>query len=301
MARLESTALPFTHSGLDRIVKLYRDKLPKRYTQYVDIIDNKQGYYRLAQEGDFPAAGVVNQGTAVDLVDFQTGPYKDWLPIKRGIGFSVANEVIESDVTGIIRRRAPKMARSLVRTVEADMANNVNLATSTVVSIPGGDALVQSHTFSGGTFNNTITGNPALSVSSLEQAVQEMMIQPSITGDYLFLDGPYNLLVAPNNLMLAERITRSVQVPQSNNNDPNVVKGYIKNVIGNPFFTSPTAWMLVVADDEDNPLKMWSKRAPKMEEEFDKIRDLNIAVYTQIWTRMLMDWRGVAYSSGLGA
>jgi hypothetical protein len=298
MARIESISQPFTHAGIDKVVALYRDKIPTRYTDFVHTIANKQGYFRMAQEGDFPAATVMNQGTGVSFEDFKTGPYKDWYPIKRGIGFAVAREVVESDVTGIIKRRAPKMARAMVCTIEADMANHVNLATSTAMTPPDGIALAGTHSTDTGSFTNIITNSPALSVSSLEQAVQELMIQPSQTGDYLMLDGPYNLLVPPQLFFLAERITESVRLPQTNNNDPNPVKGFIKNVVVNPFFTSPTAWALVIAGDDENPLKMLNRRAFDTQEEFDKVKDVNIVVCTQIWTRMLSDWRGFAYSAG---
>lgn len=298
MARIESQALPFTHAGIDKVVQLYRDKIPTRYTQYVHQISNKQGYYRLAQEGDFPAATVMNQGTGVSFEDFKVGPYKDWFPIKRGIGFAVAREVVESDVTGIIKRRAPKMARAMIRTLEADMANHVNLATSTVLTPPDGVALAGAHILDTGTFNNVITNSPALSVTALEQAVQELMMQPSQTGDYLMLDGPYNLLVPPQLYFLAERICESIKLPQTNNNDSNPVRGFIKNVIVSPFFTSPTAWALVLAGDDENPLKMLNRRGFDTQEEFDKTKDVNIVVCTQIWARMLSDWRGFAFSPG---
>lgn len=298
MARVESLALPFIHAGIDKVVQLYRDKLPTRYDKYVHTITDKQGYYRLAQEGDFPAATVMNQGTGVAFEDFKIGPYKDWFPIKRGIGFSVAREVVESDVTGIIKRRAPKMARAMVRTLEADMANHLNLATSTNLTPPDGIALAGTHGYDGGQFSNIITGNPALSVTSLEQAVQEMMIQPSQTGDFLMLDGPFNLLVPPQLHFLAMRITESLRLPQTNNNDTNPVAGFIKDVIVNPFFTSPTAWALVVAGSDENPLKMLNRRGFDTQEEFDKVRDVNVVVCTQIWARMLADWRGFNYSAG---
>jgi len=255
----------------------------------------------MAQEGDFPAATVMNQGTGVSFEDYKTGPYKDFTGIKRGIGFAVAREVVESDVYGVVKKRGPKMARAMVRTIEADMANQMNLATSTVVTPPDGVALAGTHTYDGGTFSNVITGNPALSITALEQAIQEMMIQPSQTGDFLMLDGPYNLLVPPQLYMLAKRLVDTTRgLPQTLNNDINAVNslGFIKDVIVNPFFTSPTAWMLVVADDEENPMKMLNRRDFDTQEEFDKVKDVQIVVCTQIWARMLQDWRGSCYSAG---
>lgn len=305
MARIEGEALPFGHAGIDRIVKLYADKLPAIWSQFVNKEENRESYYRVAQEGDFGAAVEVNQGVGISPQDFQTGPYKDTTAIKRGIGFGVAREVVESDVTGIIKRRAPKMARAMLRTLEADMANNVNLATSTIVSTPEGTALAGTQTINTGTFSNILTGNPALGITSLEQACQEMMIQPSQTGDFMMFSGPYALLVPPQLMFLAQRITGKPdpgngRQPETFNNDGAPVRSHISKVVVDPFFTSPTGWAIVV-DTEENPLLMVDRRPYDGQEEFDKLKDVYIYVATQIWSRVLKDWRGFIYSSGQGS
>ena len=55
--------------------------------------------------------------------------------------------------------------------------------------------------------------------------------------------------------------------------------------------------MLVIAD-ETNPMKYLDRRSLDRQEDFDKYRDVNVVIYSQIWARMLSDWRGVASSAG---
>lgn len=298
MARIDSIALPFTHAGLDEIIKLFRLKQRAIYKSFVKVNNSKQGYYRMAQEGDFGPAAEVNQGTAIPFQDYKTGPYKDTKGIKHGIGFAIARETVEADVYGIVRERGPKIARAMNRTIDADMANHINQAQTTQVTPPDGAALAGPHNYDGGVYSNVIAGNPALSVFALETAVQSMLDQPSQTGDPSMIDGPFNLIVPTALKFLAERITGADKLPQTNNNDPNAVRGSIKNVIVNPFITSPTAWAICVADDTDNPLRMLMRRDFDPQEDFDKVRDLNIYVATQIWARMLSDWRGFSFSPG---
>lgn len=303
MARIESIQLPFTHAGLDKVVQLYRTKLNLRYKSFVAENEDSQGYLMIAQEGDFPAATEINQGTGVAFEDFKLGPYKQILPVKRGIGFAVAHEVIESDVAGLIKKRAPKMARAMARTKEADLANHMNLATGTQVTPPDGAALAGTHNYDGGSFSNIIgspdgNANPALSIGALEMAIADMSLQPSQEGDYIGFDGPYTLLVHPSLWGLARRLVESDKFPTTFNNDPNVAKGMIKDVVVNPFFTSPTAWALVITGDDENPLRCWNRRAPTLKEEEDITRDLQLVVLTEIWARYLTDWRGFEYSAG---
>lgn len=298
MARIDSIALPFTHAGIDEVVKLYRLKQRPIYPRFIKVKFSKEGYLQVAQEGDFGPATEVNQGTGIPFQDFKTGPYKQTKGIKHGIGFAVARETVDADVYGVIRERGPKIARAMDRTIDADMANQINLATSTVVTPPSGVALAGTQTYDGGTYSNVITGNPALSVFALEQAVQSMMDQPSQTGDPSMFMGPFNLIVPTTLAFLAERIVNAEKLPQTNNNDGNPVGARIKEIIVNPFLTSPTAWAICVADDMDNPLRMLMRRDYDPQEDFDKVKDLRIYVATQIWARYLSDWRGFAFSAG---
>lgn len=300
MARVEQNQYPFSHAGIDEVVLLYRTHQPVRYPRFNRIVNTRQGYHQVAQEGDFPAAAVMNQATGAPFNEFQQGPYATYYPTKRGTGFSVAREVVESDITGIMDRVPPKMARAMVRAIEADMANHLNLATGTQITPPDGVALAGTHLTQVGSYSNILAGNPALSITAIENAVSAMTQQPSASGDPLMMDGPWNLLVPPQLYFLAKRICESVRLPQSDNNDPNIISsdGYIKDIIASPFFTSPTAWALVTAVPDENPLVFLHRREFDTQEEFDKVKDIHIFIATEIWARVIDDWRGFEFSPG---
>lgn len=300
--RVQSVDRPFTHAGIDDVIATYTTKQPKLYTEYVDVVENRDSsYYRVAQEGDFGLPGEINQATGITYQDFSTGNYKDFYAYKRGLGFALPTERLDTDFYGLMTKRAKKMARAMTRAIEADMANFFNLATSSTFLGPDGKALVATdHPLDNGTASNTISGNPVLSYSALATARSEFMNEPTQAGDYGMKTGPFLLLIGTNGVLWDKAMrllgTKDRLIGSADNDKPwaNLA---IKDVIAVPWITSTTAWMLIDLSG-DNPLKMIRRRDFKSSEQYDQDRDIIKYAVNQIWGRAITDWRGVRYSAG---
>ncbi|RYG30176.1 hypothetical protein EON81_25390 [bacterium] len=301
--RLESAATPFHRPGLDDIVQLYDKRKKLIYPRFTRSIENRSAYFRAATEGDFPIAQPIERGDNIPLMDFATPFYKDHNYTKYGLGFEWDLDASSSDKYGLFSRRGPKMVDATRRAMEIDMAGFVSLATATTNEYltPDGLPLASaSHLLANGTDSNILTGNPALSVTSLAQAIQALMRQKSHEGDYMGFTGPYILLVPPELADLAYRLTGPGRQPTTNNNEQGWVNTIVSEVVVNPYFTSPTAWALVVAEKSRNPLVMVNRRGlVTRTQELQIHNDTAMATVTAIWVRASLDWRGFIYSGGI--
>lgn len=303
--RTQSEAPLLHRPGVDLLVEMYANH-KRVYTEFVRQIDNNNSFYRVATEGDFEPALVVNEATGVEYQNFETPYNRDYNYYKRGIGFSLSWETMNRGKYGLYADRGKKMGDSIRKSIEADMANFINLATTTptatnvqnVPVTPDGVQLASaSHLRQGGTYSNIVTGNPALSVTSLAQAIQELIRQPSHTNDPMMFMGPYKLLVPPELADLANRLVKSQKYPTTNDNDPNWGGGFISEVVVNPYFTSTTAWALAMTGAE-NPLVMVNSSGLRTYDQYDIDVDGKKFASFQIWAKVPRDPRGFVYSAG---
>lgn len=300
--RIQSEAPLLHRPGVDLVVEMYALSPDRIYPKYVREIDNDNNFYRVHTEGDFEAALIVNESTGIQYQDFETPYVRDYNFYKRGVGFSISKEAMQTAKYGYLADRGEKMGDAIRKSKEADMANFMNLATSTSTIYapitPDGLSLASaSHLRAAGLYSNIVTGNPALSVTSLAQAIQELIRQPSHTNDPLMFMGPYTLLVPPELADLANRLVKTQKYPTTNDNDINWSGSYVTEVVVNPYFTSTTAWALVV-QGRKNPLLMVNRVV--LDTDDDKDIDVYGMKYTavSIWSKVPKDPRGFIYSAG---
>jgi hypothetical protein len=303
--RLQSEAPLLHRPGVDVVVQMFASPANGLvYPRYVRQTDNQFNFVRVHTEGDFDAAEIVGEGAVIDYQNFDTPYVRDYPFYKRGLGFSISKEAMKSAeaASKYLSDRAMKMGDAIRKAKEADIANYMNLATSTAApnAAVTPDALSvasAAHLRDGGTFSNVLTGNSPLSVTALAQAVQELISQVSHTGDPMMFMGPYKLLVPPALADLANRLVKTQKLPTTGDNDINWAGSFVDEVIVNPYFTSTTAWALVVSGAK-NPLTMVNKVV------LDTDEDKDIDTYGQkftavaIWTKIPKDPRGFIYSAG---
>lgn len=303
--RIQNTSPLFHKSGvLDDIVRLYSATNPRYYSRFTSPRSTSNFFDKVATEGDFPAASVVDEGDAIDFADFSTPYTMDVYPRIRGLANAVSKLAIQSDPYGVMARRMRKMIDSVRKSMEYDAADFMNLATtawtsgSSAPQVPDGQALASSaHGLASGTASNILAGNPALSVTALGLAKQMFIRQVSHEGDPTPYDGDLNLLVPPDLVDVATRITESSRLPGTGDNDPNWAGRKVR-VVENPYFTSTTAWALVAARPADNPLVLLTRRGVVADTDEDKIRDAVVAIVTAVWAKYARDWRNFLYSAG---
>jgi len=305
MARTYFTSPDYTRANaFDAIVQLSSRQLPDYYSKFTckEKTDNIQVI--LGTQGGFGSAPPMIDGDNFTVRDFTT-PYKRAYDIiKRGFAFAYTTLASQSDPFGLLKRRGTLMVKSIKLAMDYDAAEFLNLATNAAVTTPDGVVLASaSHLYSAGTFSNILTSNPVLSYNSMSLARQAQALFINHEGDPDPRMGPYNLLVPPALEFVAKEIVKSTDRPDTADRAKNVVADpeTIKIVVS-PFFTSTTAWALVQASEDDNPLCMFERRG--LETNVFNGLGLNDA-YTYsvnaVWVKAPKDARGFVYSSGAGS
>lgn len=305
--RVQSMSPLLGREGLNDVISIYNDKNPGLWRKIAKQVDTKDYFYRVLQEGDMGPALALNEATGINYDDFQTPFNKDYYPLKRGVGFAVSSEALESDRYRVLAKKGVKMAKSMNKTIEADVANFVNQATASTFLGPDGQSLAStSHPLDSGLASNILNApagsssfvSLALGPLALEQAVQELVAQQSHRGDPMMFMGPYRLYVPPALWGLANRIVKANGVQGTNTHDPNWSGGYVSEVVMDPYFTSSTAWALRSVKDDEHGLAFISRRNERTKEQYDIDKDVMKYTLTRIWVKGIEDWRGFIYSAG---
>ena len=272
--RASNLNIALAHSGIDEVLKLQGKDETSIFRRYVDVISNKMEYYRLQTMGGLGPATPVNQGQGIGFDDYTTPFRKDYYPLKYGVGFGITTEALERDPYNVWKQKANDMARSIKLAQEISCASMINQATSGTFTCPDGVTFASaSHLRATGTYSNILVGNSPLSITALESAVNQDLAQVDHVGMPVMYSGTYSLLVPPALAQLAQRLVKAAYLPQSNDNDPNVVAGSVTNVVVNPFFTSTTAWAIVANEKWYNPMKMVMNRETRLREMEDVPHD----------------------------
>lgn len=298
------TVTRMAREGLNRKVLLESKNTKKIYPDLVRIINDRQAFAEIQSVGDFGLASPRSEYGQVEYQDFALPYSKQWSVVMRSIGFLVSEESQFVDLYNIVSSdaRAKRLAKAMDQTKDAVAAASYNLGFSTAAQDLGPDGLPlfsTAHTLATGTAANRPATDLPLSVTALEQAIQELMLQKSHRGNPMPQAGPFNLYVHPLNYFLARRIVETAGQQGVADNDKNVVGGFIARVIPCTYFTSTTAWFLRNANDDDHGIFILN-RMPRTVKIDDDIDSWTVKVVTgEEYVRGHWDWRGAWGTTGV--
>lgn len=296
------SAPQLAHSGIDEILTIGVQGANKPYEQYAATKPgNNSDYIRVQQMSNLPAATVTGQGTGIPIYDYAVPFSQDTYYAKRALGIGFDSEVLERDKYNVWKKPGNDLKDAMVKAMRADLVGFINLGASSITTPDGIVLFSASHKLQSGVASNILQSNAALDIFTLEGAVQEIQSQVDYFGDPVDFDEPLALVVPTGLKMLASRLVRSTQIPQSNDNDPNVVKEFAVKVVTDSYITSQTMWTLVPTMADRNPLKYSIDRPPKLNDEYAIINDGYVWTLTSIWLKSADDWRNTGQSSGLGS
>jgi hypothetical protein len=295
--------------GLNDVVDIFNKENDRWWPKMVDEVDTTDYFYRILQAGDLGAAVAMNEATGVNYDEFQTPFTKDYYPVKRGVGWAASTEVTESDKYGVtVKAKGLLMMNSINRTIEADVANFMNQMTDTSTANlgPDGKPLISaSHPLYTGVQSNILnvadgaatTNYLALGVGALEQALTQAMQQVSHRGQPMAMStGKYDIWVPVSLSPYATRIVTAGGLAGTNTHDENWSGKRIGEIIGNPYFTSQTNWLIRASKDTKHGLKFVSRRKERANVQYDIDKDVWKHVLNRIWVKGIFDWRGVVGS-----
>lgn len=213
---------PIMSKAFDGVYDIRKDQYKKIFNTITDVPE--RGYYEEPVLYGMGAAPLLPEGNAVT---YQSGGV---LFNKRydygvyGLGFALTKVLVsDGDHIQIGKIYARHLAQSGIETQETLCANVINRAFN--ASYAGGDGVSLSnaaHPIVGGSFSNQLTNSAALSQTSVEQMLVQILSAVDNNGKKINLES-LKLVVSPSNAMQAEVIRKTVLRTGGQLNDLNPV------------------------------------------------------------------------------
>ncbi len=302
MPRTENAYSALHRIGLQDIFEQYNTGMTSWHADIApQKISTKQQFYRFVQSGDFGLAPIVSQAAPIGDDDIWFGNQTDIYPVKRGLGFSLSTEALETDQYGELEKVVPKLKLAFNKTREQAAANIINFATFTgQYQGPDKKALAATdHPLDNGTDSNLITD--AFSPLSLEKIVANMKQTKSHRGDPDPIMGPFVLFVHPSQEYYAMRVVNSAQLADTANNDKNVIGGRISKIVASPYFTNATFFGIRDANAAVQPFACLERRGLRVKTQEDIDNDVMKYRLTEMYAYFSKGWRGYHHSTGAGS
>jgi len=237
------------------------------------------------------------EGQPLDVLSLYEGAVTRYIPRKIGLIMQITEELDEDGkYNDQYLNIAKRNKRAVYKTLEIDCANVLNRAAT--AGYVGGDGLTlasSAHTIpGGGTFSNTL----ATPFSPSRAAVIVMRNNVAVLPGHDGVTEGYELtgIVHPSAQWGAwAGILGSEKVPESNNNELNVVKGMRLKQIEVKYMTSSTNWGAIT--DAGNGLKLRWRRKPKGRTWYDENTEIINYGTSARWARGWTDPRGFYFSN----
>lgn len=259
---------------------------------YFETSDMSDAYDDDAEWGGPGLASEVAEGAEISMGDIFEGASTRYLARKFGLRLRATEEALEDNKYDKVINCAGRLKRALWKTVCVDAGNMWNRAFDT--SYVGGDGQPlgsASHTLpAGGTYSNIMATPMSPSRAAAIVAYNQVGVFPGHDGvvEGYTLEG----IVCPFGQGLTWKgILNSEKVPESNNNEINVVKDFGLKVYPLRFWNaSDTNWAAVT--DAKDSLKWKWRRRPRSKSWVTNERDAMNYSITGRWARGWSDARG---------
>ena len=272
------------------------DDYPEMYSKFFKLDTSKKNEEEDQTVSGLGVMNVKSESTPISYDDIEEAYKTTYTHATYGLGFRASREAVEDEQYPVLKKAAAGLARSARQTIEIRAAGTYNNGFN--IAFPGADAqplLSDVHPLvGGGTYNNELAVAADLSVTSLQLAIQQMMLTPDDRGLLLMLK-PY-LLVVPTQLMwTAEEILGSNLRPDGASNAINALTNRGITPVVYPYLTNPKAWFLL---DRDHAINFFWRRRP----DFESDNDFDTEDYkwkgTMRFSNGWSDWRGIFGSPG---
>jgi hypothetical protein len=285
---------------LDKIVTDKNDGLEAALIlkEYFDRETMDENYVDDAEVGGPGLATEKSEAQELDVGSLNDGYISRYTARKFGLKMIVSEEALEDGRYPKYIDAARRLKRALYKTMDIDAANVLNRATS--ASYVGGDGVAlasASHTLpGGGTFSNTLSTPMSPSRAALIVISQNLMQTPGHDGVTEPLK-PTKIVCPVAQWGAWEGIVGSEKVPESPNNEINVVRSKLKlEVVPVPYWTASTTNWLVKTDAENGLVWKDRRKARSRSWTDNDVEALKYAISAR-WARGWSNPRGVYYSN----
>jgi phage major head subunit gpT-like protein len=298
MTTLSSNIPELVMAGLNMVIFEKYESYPEQFSRIYNVLESSKQYeddVTMTGLGVFP---VKPEGSSIVYDDPMRGFSKRYTHVTYALGFRVTREMMADDLYGPMRKMAKALGRSARQTVEIQAASLFNNGFSSTTGSPDGKPLFATDhpLVGGGTARNELSTPADLSVTSLQQAINDF--EDTVDDRGLLLAIKPKLLVVPSELKWqAHQLLMSPLLPGTADNDANPLKDEGLSYFVWNYLTDPDAWFLIAEPDDHEVKFFWRERfTVEAAEDFDT-KDHKISGIMRFsygWS----DWRGVFGSPG---
>jgi hypothetical protein len=295
----DSSAFKTLKATLEGVVTDSTDGIESKLvcTKYMKSGTMTDAYEDELENGGPGLASEVAEGTAITVGSLYDGASTRYIPRKFGIIMQMTEEIDEDGkYNGTYLNFAKRNKRAVYKTLEIDCANVINRAAT--AGYTGGDGVTlasASHTIpGGGTYSNTLSTPFSPSRAALivvRNNLKKLPGHDGITEGYDIV----KLLHPVEQFGVWAGILGSDKVPESGNNEINVVKDMGIQRVEIKYMTSTTNWG--VTTDAPEGLKLRWKKKPKGRTWYDENTEVINHGTSARWARGWTDPRGFYFSN----
>lgn len=253
----------FGSAMLPVLEEIFRSNLmmhPTRRAELVKIVSTDRDIWQSSEVHDMPLYSEMAEGSEYSFDAPKEGAAKTLSIVKFGLGFSISEEAVDDGKFDFIADAISKMAKSGVESQELQAMDLFNNGFGSQTTADGVSIFNSAHTLPrGGTYRNVLSTAADLSVSSLEQMLQDYETQ--FVGDtgIIYKPTPKILLVHPSNKRLAKELIGSDLKPETNDNNMNSFKEEGLRVVSSPHLSDSDAWFML-SDPSQHGLRIVSRK-----------------------------------------
>jgi len=235
--------------GLNALFGLDYKTYPEQHKEIYEIESSERSFEEEVKLAGFSAAGVKNEGSAVEYDSGQEVWTARFTHETIARGFSLTEEAIEDNLYDSLSVRYTKaLTRAMYYTKQTKAAAILNNGFNAAYAVGDGVALfsTQHGLASGGVNSNTAATPTDLNEAAIEAATIQIQQWTDERG-LLIAANPVKLIVPPSLQFVATRLLETQQRVGTADNDINAIKfnGVIsQGYTVNNFLTDPDAWFL---------------------------------------------------------
>ena len=289
-----TTDLNLVKAGIDAVLKIQTKNGRLTFQTIAPVIDTKQGYYKAVVTSGYKDAGVYARGAPVQS-DRKVRLYEtDFYPLRFAKAWEFDVYAKDEDVYAQMGTDVGDIAIAMRRRKNKEAANLFNNGFSSSALIYDGQPLFSTaHPGVNGGFvgtNTPATGN-SLSPYSIEAVVNAYFGQFDVNGESMEFEGNLELHVGNAIYIAAKRIVSALQVAESNDNDPNVIKDYIQ-LHRNDKITSTTAHFYKAQTVDEHGLRTIQFSPYRITSQDEARTETVVNVVSERYRCVVLKWQG---------
>jgi hypothetical protein len=285
-----------------------------QYTHYLNELTSEDAYEIIWELSGTAPMPLMPEGTRPLADGIISGGTKKTVHLQYGMISEVTRQLVADDKYGLFRRMPESHARSGMFSREAAGASLFNLGGTTITTtngatlfntaqpLIGGPAAttiapnISTIINSAGTYPNRPTPDSDLTMTSLQQAITMLALQPDDRGIPVHVK-PKWLIHTVQQRRNVRELLGSPGVPGSSNNELNWVIAENLQGLELNYLSTPNGWGLI-ADKEGHQLSFFERENLMAQTDDDFKTQVLLFLSTQRFSVVAPSWRGCFFSYG---